>query len=352
MDKEEIKEEASGNKKLFRPIQIIIPIIIGIGVVAWMFAKDVSQFDWSSLRITWHVVLALFIMLICVVGREIGYMWRFRILTDRALSWRQAFKVTMLCEFSSTITPSAVGGSSLGMVFMRREGISWGRGTTIVLITLFLDELFFVISCPLAVAFTPFGELFSSGSEAFTDGIQWAFWSVYILIAMWTAVLFVGILIKPQFIRGLLNGIFKLRILHKWQQSVSELGDSIVDASCEVKQKGLLWWGKTFGATAMSWISRYLTVNALFLAFVVGADQLIVFARQVVVWLMLMVTPTPGGSGVSEWLFTEYYGDMVNVAGLALMIALMWRIVSYYLYLVVGVIIIPSWVRGWKKNKK
>ncbi|QCD39350.1 hypothetical protein E7745_07350 [Duncaniella sp. C9] len=55
--------------------------------------------------------------------------------------------------------------------------------------------------------------------------------------------------------------------------------------------------------------------------------------------------PHPGSAGISEWLFTTYYGDLIHSAGIALIIALFWRIISYYIYLLVGACILPSWIR-------
>ena len=80
-----------------------------------------------------------------------------------------------------------------------------------------------------------------------------------------------------------------------------------------------------------------------------GNNQFLVVARQSVVWLILMVTPTPGGSGVSEWLFTKYYSDMVSSVSIGLLLALSWRILSYYLYMIVGLFVIPAWLK--KKNR-
>ncbi len=92
-------------------------------------------------------------------------------------------------------------------------------------------------------------------------------------------------------------------------------------------------------------MSRYLVVNALFWGFAAMAPQGIVLARQFVVWTLLTVTPTPGGSGISEWLFTNYYGDLISDTSVALVIAVIWRIISYYVYLIIGVIMLPSWLR-------
>ena len=107
---------------------IIIPLIMSLGVVVWLVAKDIAEIDLSKATFANFSIIALFFALGFITLRELAYMWRYKILTNGDLSWGQCFKVTMLCEFSSTITPSAVGGSSLAMVFMAREGIAAGSG--------------------------------------------------------------------------------------------------------------------------------------------------------------------------------------------------------------------------------
>lgn len=101
-----------------------------------------------------------------------------------------------------------------------------------------------------------------------------------------------------------------------------------------------------FLATAVTWLARFCVVNSLFLAFSYVAPQTIVFARQFVVWTLLFISPTPGGSGLSEWLFTNYYGDLIGGdRSVALIIAVCWRLLTYYLFLFTGAFLIPSWLR-------
>ncbi len=91
-----------------------------------------------------------------------------------------------------------------------------------------------------------------------------------------------------------------------------------------------------------------MVVNALFFGFLPQDDphQWVILARQFVMWVVLMISPTPGGSGLSEWLFSEYYGDLVPTVGLALVLAVFWRLISYYLYLLIGAVIVPGWIKG------
>lgn len=114
-----------------------------------------------------------------------------------------------------------------------------------------------------------------------------------------------------------------------------------------LRRKPFIFWVRVFGATAISWFSRYMVVNALFLAFVPAADpeQWIILARQFIVWVLLIVSPTPGGAGISEWLFTEVYGSLIPTMALALFMACCWRIISYYVYLIIGSCILPKWLR-------
>lgn len=340
------------SKKTFATWKILLPVAIGLTVVILMFIHDARKEDltavWHSINLTPRTVVFILIAFLCMFGRDFGLTWRFRTLTDRQLSWPKAWKVDMLCEFTSCVTPSAVGGSSLGMVFLWTQGISFGRATTLMMTTLFLDELFFVIACPLVALFTPASELFASGASSFSHGIKLTFWVIYGILFLWTSILFLGIIVRPLWIRSLLVKVCSLKFLRRFQKGASSLGDSMVATSAELKSKPFRFWIEVFLGTALSWTSRYLVVNALFLAFIPADDPYawIILARQLVIWVVLMVAPTPGGSGLSEWLFSEYYGDLVTTAGLALILAVFWRIISYYLYLAIGAAIVPSWLKN------
>ena len=359
-----MNEDTSGlkeAKKIFSIWKILLPVAIGLAVVILMFLHDAKQENLrdiiESIVITPDLIFFLFLSFLFMFGRDFGLSWRFRALTDRELRWGQAFKVDFLCEFTSCVTPSAVGGSSLGMLFLNSQGIEIGRATTLMMTTLFLDELFFVISCPLVVLFTPARELFSADGSGFGHGIRLTFWIVYSLITIWTLILFIGILIRPGWIKSFFSRVFSLKWLRRWQGAMLNLADNMQQTSVDLKTKPMRFWGEVFGGTALSWLSRYLVVNALFMGFLpeTWGEQWIILAKQFVLWVVLMVSPTPGGSGLSEYLFSGYYGNIVPSAGMALVLAICWRIISYYVYLVIGCIILPGWLKQtihrFSKNK-
>lgn len=331
-------------------LKAIIPAVIGIGVVVWLFCRDFNPKAWSLLRFDGRTATAIALACLFVVGRDFGLTWRFRTITDGSLSWARAMRVDIMCAFTSAITPSAVGGSALAIFYLNREGVTVGRATTLTLTTLFLDELFFVVFCPLLFIFLPVDELFGAVADStFLRSVELVFWLVYAGIVIWTAILFTGILAKPEMLQKAVKWLFAKRWLRRWQKGANGMMDNMQATSKWVKGQSRRWWFEVFGATTLSWFSRYFVVNALFWGFVPAASGLLVFGRQFVVWVTLMISPTPGGSGVSEWLFTNYYGDLIGDISVALVLAMIWRILSYYLYLLAGVCLAPSYFRK-KKN--
>lgn len=343
---------AASRKNVFSAWKVLLPVAIGLGAVMFMLWHDAKGEDLSGLlagiRFTSRTWLCIGLAFLFMFGRVFGYSWRFRALTGRELPWRQAYEVDLLCEFTSCVTPTSVGGSSLGMVFLNSKGIEFGRATTLMMATLFLDELFSVLFCPLVVLLTPAHEIFASGDASFSQGIKLTFWLVYAAIFAWTLLLFAGIIWRPGWVKSLLIKATGWRPLRRWQPQAATLGSNMVATSEGLRAKPLRFWMEVFGATALSWLSRYLVVNALFLGFVPQADpwQWVVLARQFVIWVVLLISPTPGGSGLSEWLFSEYYGDLLPTAGMALLLAVFWRLVSYYIFLLIGAVIVPGWLKN------
>lgn len=328
-------------------LRAVLPVTIGLAVTAWLFYDDFSAGNFGSFTLSWRVAAGIALAWLFMAGRDFGLAWRFHTIAWPTLSWRRAWRVDYMCAFTSAVTPSAVGGSAFAIFYLNREGVQLGRATTMTLTTLFLDEMFFVVFCPIIMLLIPTDQLFSSGADdTFMDGIQVVFWLVYAGIVIWAAILFTGIIVRPYFVSTAIKRMFMWRWLRRWRRGAFETADNIVAASRDLRTCTRRWWLNVFGATVVSWFSRYLIVNAIFWAFVPGASGVLVFARQFVVWVVLMVSPTPGGSGISEWLFTKYYGDLIGDTGLALVMALTWRIVSYYVYLIIGSFLIPGYFKS------
>lgn len=352
--------------KKIRPTRVILPMAIGLGVVFYLLYKEFDPAAFTVLKFTWYTLAFLIISIIMMVCRDLGYMIRLRILAGRELSWRKIFNIIMLWEFTSAITPSAIGGTSVAIFYVHKEGISVGRSSAIVLVTSFLDELYFLIMFPLMFFIISGSELFTiqgadlaNGTLSFTN--KYFYFAVigYSLKFIFTCFIVYGLFINPRGLKWLILWTFRISWLRKWRHGANQTGYDLISASKELRNKSFFFWIKAFLASFFSWTARYWVVNFLLLALVFGStglgseaiysfkEHILIFARQLVMWVMMIVMPTPGGSGFAEYIFNEYLGEFIPVAGFVAMMAFLWRLVSYYPYLLMGVFVIPGWV-----NKK
>lgn len=346
--KEQEPEAALASLKSWK---IILPIAIGLGATAYLFAREYepglfSSFDFGPASAIFFVMAVLF-----MAGRDIGYMARIRILSDNELGWFAAFRIIMLWEFSSAVTPSAVGGTSVALFFVNREGISAGRSTGIVMITSFLDELYFAIFFPLIIWLIGYDNIFGL-EDSVARTLAGVAWTGYGVKVAYICALGYGLFVNPRGLKWLLLSLFRLPILRRWRGRMNEVGDDVVSTAKYFRHWPARKWLKAFLATALSWTSRYWVVNALILAFFgmchLGLwDHLVVFGKQLTMWIMMLVSPTPGGSGFAEYVFQEFLSDFIPAGAIAL--AFCWRLISYYPYLIIGVILLPRWVNGYIK---
>ena len=86
-------------------------------------------------------------------------------------------------------------------------------------------------------------------------------------------------------------------------------------------------------------------VNFLILAITAVDDHLLIYARQLVMWVIMLISPTPGGVGIAELAFGKFLNDFIPTALLFAALAAVWRLISYYPYLFIGAIILPRWIK-------
>ncbi|MCB9182320.1 MAG: flippase-like domain-containing protein [Flavobacteriales bacterium] len=301
-----------------------------------------------SIQWTWQSTVWILLAVLVTGFRDLGYIYRMRVLSDGHLSWRQSFNVTFLWEFASSLTPSVVGGSSIAMFIIGREGLALGRATAIVLVTALMDELFYIVMVPLVFLAVGMENLFPAELDNAFWGlpIRSIFWIGYGFILLLVGIIFYSVFFRPRAFKFVLLRVFKLPFIRRWRPEVIRVGDDIAITSTELKGKRKRFWAKAFGATCFSWASRFLVINFIAAAFFSVHDHLLLYARQLIMWVILLISPTPGGSGIAEIAFAGFFRDLLPAVGYIGAIAIIWRVLSYYLYLFMGTVILPRWLRS------
>ncbi len=344
---DEAQKEIRGT---FRWWRLALPMAFGIGAVALLLWNELAGHGTDRLREVQLTRYGLLMLACAVVAnglRDFGYMLRLRILTNKEFSWRRAFDVTALWEFATAVAPAILGGTSVAIYVISREKIPLGRSAAIVLVTAMLDEIFFLVFAPLVFFSVGIDRLFPPQLDEALWGlpIQVLFWIGYALIAVMKIAVFYSVFFRPRAIKLFLVNLFKHRWVRRFRPKMADAGDDLIAASAEFKGRPLRFWLEAIGATWCSWGSRFLVLNFLAAAFFPVSGHLLMYARQIVLWVVLLISPTPGASGAAEFAFVGFMRDLLPAGALLVVVALLWRVLTYYLYLFVGAVVLPRWVR-------
>lgn len=340
-----------GNKllELFSPGRIILPVTIGLGVLVFLFIKNFKKEDFTALEWSWYSLWWLFAAVAMMVVRQFFYMYRIRILANSQLSWRASFEVILLWEFVSAATPSSVGGTAGALFLLSKEKINAGKTAAIVMCTIFLDMIFLLGAFFLFLVLLGGYVLFPESPVEINFIIEMKGWVYYFvltlgILTLYTLLVTYGLFLNPSALKSLMVKIMSVRFLSKWRWKAEKTGDELIIASSEMIGKGAAFWAQTFLATVMTWTGRFLVLSCLIMAIIPFHEHLVLYARQLALMIMLMMSPTPGGSGVAELSFSAFVADLIPY-GLVASIAFLWRLFTYYPYLFLGLIILPRWVR-------
>lgn len=305
------------------------------------FSDILQSVKWDIFSVFWLCFAIIF-----AIGRDLFYVLRIRYLTDNKLSNRSGWNVILLWEFASALAPGVMSGSAVAMFILNKENISLGRSTAVVIVTILLDNLFYLISIPLFYIFLESGAFFPAGTAG-SSSIEFIFWMAYSLFSALCLVFGFFVFYKPMVFRKIIRFIVSLPLLGRLKSSGERTAEDLELASKEFKGRRFFYWLKAFFFTVSSWSCRFLVINALLNAFLTlsAKENILIYGKQLVLWLLMRISPTPGGSGVAEYSFAQLLQDFSASATLLISIAFLWRLISYFPYLIIGSFLLPRWLK-------
>lgn len=348
---------ASENRSVasrFKPSMVIWPILFGLVGVGYMFWREMRNgIPDEPLTLANHWWIFVILVVLFTLFKDFSGMYRLRVMSGMPLKFSQLFRIRMLYEFTSAVTPSAAGGSSLEVLFIHREGVKVSRATSMTILALFMDEMLMIVLFPLLLLIIPYSELFTSEGY-FQYGYLWAFIVGYAMKFVWVTILFIGLFCKSTIIVKVIGLIFKLKFLRKYKIRGLRTALEIRNCAREIQHESFGYWVRMTLSTAGIWVFRFLIANMAIMIFnpLTGSDNLMCFARQYILGIVTMIVPTPGGSGFAEVMFDNFLTEYISQKMSTMVITPIWRFCTYYYYLIAGVIILPRWLGKSKLIRK
>ena len=257
------------------------------------------------------------------------------------------FKVAVIGKYYDNITPMATGGQPFQMYFLTKNNVPAGIATAIPLIKYFLSMFAMLTISLLLVIFN------SSALNELDTGIATTMhigaW-VGIFLSALMPFLIISISIFPKFGKKLVSifvGIMsKLRLIRNPQKSyyktVKTLSEYKESLKYIIKRKIYLF--SITGLCLLDYI-LYATIP-FFLCVAFGGispsfgSWLNIGTLYVFVSTAISFIPSPGSSGFAEGGLFLVFAGLSLTSGSAVWIVLIWRVITYYAFILLGFSII------------
>ena len=314
----------------------LIILFLSIGLV-WYFLKD-------NYKVSLEVLSkANFSFLILGVFIYFGYFCFETLLIKKLVnahkpdySFKSAFKLYLMTKFFNGITPFSSGGQPLQLYEMKKEGVSYLDGTTVLIkhfIILQTSVVFLsIISLIITLLFH-----FIKPTGFLLIVLIFGFVINFLLLAI-VVILSYKIRVCEKVCEFFINLLSKLKIIKNKEEKTQS-----VKKSCEQYQKNykeLMQNKKYFFSLVL--IESIALVCSFSLPFFVfkslGSpynNYIAMLAIGTLVYLVGSFVPIPGGTGGMEYAFINLNEFIVPSTYLSVSLIL-WRVIDYYFPMIFG----------------
>jgi uncharacterized protein (TIRG00374 family) len=352
--------EAESQKfvRSMRLSRMVLPIILGLVAVGYLFYRqfDIQRFreiEWTGHAFAW-IGLAFLLLLL----RHVFYALRLKILTGgNYFTFRKCLELIVIWEFSGALTPTSKGGPFVMMFVLAQEKVPAGRTAAAIFYTMICDTGFFVILMPILLSIYGPPMLYP-GMKSYSDqnlASQVMFFTYGMMVVYWSVLMFF-VFFRPQYAKISLTWLSRIRLLKRFAPKLTLLGEEFELAATEMRQQNAGYHLRVILCALGSWTSKFLMINCLIIAIVPGtpidgSTQAFIYARLVAMFIIMAFSPTPGGAGLAEIALAGFISDYVP-PGIGLVVALLWRGMAYYGYLIAGALVVPGWIAAKVSARK
>lgn len=252
-----------------------------------------------------------------------------------------AFKVTLINEFISNITPFGIGGGIAQIYFLNKKSVSLGDGSAAATIKTVIPTVIFFIATPFAVF----------GDNSLLNILPASNYLIYVptlmLLYVLACYLFYRFLKDTMFVKQFLykflhficskNLITKNKFKGIFEKTAVEIDKFAYDIILFFKgNRTYIFYSIIFSILFFLVLSFIPIVIMKYFNYYIPFLQML--AIQIILSFIIFFSPTPGSSGIAEGGFTVMFSRYVSANDIV-SITFLWRFFSLYLVMIIGMIV-------------
>lgn len=316
----------------------ILLSLVAFATIAW-FTYEPNMLEEMWTRLNPLPLLAAGAM---VVGRVFFGSLRLYFMSHKHMPYKETVRGQLAWDFASNVTPSAIGGAPIAAMFVCRESdMQVGEATAVFLFSMLLDQIFLASMIPILMLGSVYIGVYPEALGFFGDKLLTLF---FLAMLTWIGLLIYATLVRPDVLEKITNKLFRLPGLKRFQSYVQEEMVMLQDRSALLRSESLRFFLGGYVLTALMWLCRMAVLLFVIWSVYDALPQLQIFLRTIAMMLSSLVVITPGASGGIEGLYALFIAPLIPTVLVAPTL-LTWRLLNYYLFVAVGLVISTRHVR-------
>ena len=349
-------------QKVYKTIFTVIFIVFVLAVLAWTFYNDFfspdaerPQFSWESIAKTlndnWYFFLLAFFALFMsyfLKGLKLSVICRSQ---TKKWHFKTCFETGIIGHYYNNVTPLAVGGQPFEIYHLAKHGVHGGVASSMPIVAFFLNQFAFVVMGIVFLALFNTRILILPDLKIDLAIINpLAIIGLVLCMTMPTLVIVFSLfpIIGEKMVRAVVGIGAKFKIIKNPHKAYFKTMKSVIhNAKCIKKfAKNPLALISSFLISAGEVVAQcsiaYFCLRSFgYLNQQTGGfmEWLEIVQVCVILYSAISFIPTPGNSGAADLSFYLLFSFCLT-SGLAFPSMMVWRILSYYSYIIIGFIFV------------
>lgn len=351
-----VKNQSSKKKKWLSVLFLLINVGVVAGILIYQIKNDTEMSTFGELITSginwWIFAFAVFLFLLNMFTEGA----RFWLLTYKTTGKNRpilGYKVAALGRYYDNITPLSAGGEPFQIYYMSKHSIDAGKAVSIPVGKYIFFQLTFVSLGFICMMFSISYANSGLGTALVTTG-SWIGFALNFALTFIVLLVSISKKLGDKLLTGGLKFLKKIHFikdydgkLAKSRKVIGEYQRAVTDYAKD-KWTFVLMMILSYAGLIINYSTPYV-IYCMFHGFNASIYWEL-FVKIVMVDLAACFIPLPGGTGVAELSFTAIFASLMGPDIFWAM--LIWRILTYYSYIIQGILItIYDYFRGNKKQK-
>lgn len=318
-------------------IYLGIAFLLGF-VVIWNELRKVSlnEIYAELVTIKWVWLLVAIVCMLVHWGIEAKITQLFLRRSNPDYTYKNAYRIPLIEHLFNAITPFSTGGQPAQIMALGKSGVDYGVAASVSLMKFVVYQVWIVFNFIICIIL---------GFKWVSDSLQNLSYLILLGFSIHFVVVFCLLMVMfwHSLTKNIVNGMFNLfslfklgKKMEKFRQPLLDKMETFYEQSRYMKSQPTLMI-KTSLLTILQLLMYYIVPYFVLLSLNtpdVNVFKVIVFHAFII--MIISLFPIPGGTGGAEYSFTLLFGTFIFVKGKLVLAIFLWRIVTYYMGIILG----------------